>query len=250
MVWCTCSKPPEPLADANPSTECADNVGARPTCADGRGAFHARRGTIVRTMHNHHVRFRGRGRGRGRGHSGDPGELDLLAAARAEFLSPLTLFGRSRHVYGSVYRTEVGVYVIVAPHLGTDDPVRGVGWARNDFWAVQVWGFDGHRFHNDYDAQEQAGPAPSLHGLGWPEPLTYRETLEHAKRDTNRRGIVGANYRMTDGGFQSHEIRATDALSFHYDDPNPNPGDSAVAIEFRLRGKSWERHLSKVRQAQ
>ena len=189
-------------------------------------------------------------RRRGGGDESTPEPLDLLTAAGAEFLSPLTRFGRSHHVYGSVHRTDYGVYLVVAPHLGPDDPVVAVGWARNDFWAVQIWGFDGHKFHNDYDPDEQQShPAPSLAKLGWPDPLSYRATLTHAQQGEDRRGVVGANYRMTDGGFMSHEIRAGQALSFHYGDPNPDAADAPVAIAFRLRGKRWEQHLAKTRLA-
>jgi hypothetical protein len=35
--------------------------------------------------------------------------------------------------------------------------------------------------------------------------------------------MVRAAYRMTDGGFTSHVIRAAARVEFHYDDPNPQP---------------------------
>lgn len=68
-------------------------------------------------------------------------EPALLAASQAEFLTPLDRFGSSRHVYGRVHQTSSGVYLLVSSRLGLNDPVTAVGWARNDFWAVQIWGF-------------------------------------------------------------------------------------------------------------
>jgi hypothetical protein len=62
----------------------------------------------------------------------------LLAASRAEYLTPLDQFGPSRHVYGRVHQADSGVYLLVAPRLVSGDPVFAVGWARNDYWAVQI----------------------------------------------------------------------------------------------------------------
>lgn len=76
----------------------------------------------------------------------NPEEPALLAASRAEYLTPLERFGPSRHVYGRVHQAGSDVYLLVAPRLGPGDPVAAVGWARNDYWAVQVRGFDGYGY--------------------------------------------------------------------------------------------------------
>lgn len=185
--------------------------------------------------------------GAGRGDPRSPEEPALVAASRAEFLTPLGRFGPSRHVNGRVHQASSGVYLLVAPHLGPDDPVFAVGWARNDHWAVQIWGFDGYRFRNDCDPLEPAADAPSLGSLGWPHPLSYADTLAHAGRLSGKPVMVSAGYRMTDGGFKSHVIRAASRVEFHYDDPNPQPGDTVVAIELGLGGDRWERHLAEIR---
>jgi hypothetical protein len=129
-----------------------------------------------------------------------------------------------------------GVYLLVSPVLGPNDPVAAVGWARNDYWAVQIWGFDGYGYRNEYDPLEAAADTPSLESLGWPNPLSYAKTLAHAKRRSDRPVTVNAAYRMTDGGFTSHVIQAADRVEFHYDDPNPQPSDTVAAIELGLVG--------------
>jgi hypothetical protein len=178
---------------------------------------------------------------------GSPEEPHLLAASRAEFLTPLDRFGASRHVYGRVHRAGSGVYLLVAPHLGPSDPVFAVGWARNDYWAVQVWSFAGHGYRNDCNPLESATAAPSLASLGWPHPLSYADTLAQAQRLSWKPVMVASVYRTTDGGFTSHVIRAAARVEFHYDDPNPQPGDIAAAIQLGLAGDRWERHLAEIR---
>jgi hypothetical protein len=171
----------------------------------------------------------------------------LLAASGQEYLTPRDRFGPTQHLYGRVYRSEAGVYLLVAPHLGANDPVFSVGWARNDYWAVQVWGFDGDGYRNDCDRDAVARDAPSLVALGWPHPLSYAETLACAKRLSHGRVMVSANYRVTDGGFESHVIHAAPRAKFHYDEPNPRPADTAVAIELGLGGRRWEQHLAEIK---
>ena len=138
------------------------------------------------------------------------------------------------------------MYLLVAPHLGTNDPVTAVGWARNDYWAVQIWGFDGYGYRNECDPLEPAADAPSLENLGWPHPLGYADTLAQAGRLSEKPVMVSAAYRMTDGGFTSHAIRAATRVEFHYDDPNPQPSDTVAAIELGLAGDRWERHLAEI----
>ena len=174
-------------------------------------------------------------------------EPDLLIASRMEFLTPLDRFGHSRHVYGRVHQAVSGVYLLVAPRLGAGDPVFTAGWARNDYWAVQVWGFNGKGYRNECDPLEAPADAPSLASLGWPHPLSYAETLAHAKTLSGKPVMVSADYRLTDGAFTSHEIHAAPRVKFHYDDPDPEPTDTVVAIELGLGGDRWEQHLAKIR---
>jgi len=182
---------------------------------------------------------------------GDPGQRNpeepaLLAASRAEFLTPLDRFGPSRHVYGRVHHAGSGVYLLVSPRLGPDDPVTAVGWARNDYWAVRVWGFDGYGYRNECDPHESAADPPSLGSVGWPDPLSYADTLAQAKRLSGKPVMVRSVYRMTDGAFASHVIRAA-RVELHYDDPNPQPGDAVAAIELGLVGDRWDRYLAEIR---
>jgi hypothetical protein len=176
-----------------------------------------------------------------------PEESALLAASRAEFLTSLDRFGSSRHVYGRVHQAGSGVYLLVSPRLGPNTPVSAVGWARNDYWAVQIWGFDGHGYRNECDPFEPTADTPSLANLGWPHPLSYADTLAQARRHSEKPVMVSSVYRMTDGAFTSHVIRAAARVQFHYDDPNPKPGDTAAAIELGLVGDRWERHLAEIR---
>ena len=171
----------------------------------------------------------------------------LLAASRQEYLTPRDRFGPTQHLYGRVHRSEAGVYLLVAPHLDANDPVFSVGWARNDYWAVQVWGFDGNGYRNDCDREAIATDAPSLAALSWPDPLSYAETLACAKRLSDEKVMVSARYRFTDGVFESHVIHAAPRVKFHYDDPNPKPTDTAVAIELGLGGRRWEQNLAEIR---
>ena len=174
-------------------------------------------------------------------------EPALLAASRAEYLTPLGRFGSSRHVYGRVHQAVSGVYLLVAPKLGTDDPVFAVGWARNDYWAVRVWGFDGYAYRNECDPLEADADAPSLGSLGWPHPLSYADALAQATRLSGRPVMVISVYRTIDGAFASHVIRAAARVQFHYDDPNPRPGDTVAAIELGLAGDRWVRHIAEIR---
>lgn len=184
----------------------------------------------------------------GLGRRGAPAETKgaLLAASRQEYLSPLDRFGPSEPLYGRVYSSEAGVYLLVASHLGANDPVFSVGWARNDYWAVQVWGFDGDGYRNDCDRDAVAADAPSLEPLGWPHPLSYAETLARAKRLSKGPVMVSARYRLNDGGFKSHVIHANPRVEFHYDEPNPKPADTAVAIELGLGGRRWKQHVAEI----
>jgi hypothetical protein len=171
---------------------------------------------------------------------------DLVAAARREYLTPRDVFGPARQLYGRVHRSDSGIYLLVAPHLGEGDPVVAVGWARNDHWAVRIWGFDGHGFTNDYEEDAAEAEPPSLRVLGWPWPLTYADVLAAARDRTSRRVMVTARYRGTDGAFQSHVIEAGPRVMFHYDDPDPQPSDRAAAVELGLGGPRWEQHLAEV----
>ena len=176
-----------------------------------------------------------------------PEESPLLAASRAEFPTPLDRFGASRHVYGRVHQAGGGVYLLVAPRLGPSDPsprwagrAMTIGQSRSGALTVAATA-------NDCDEVEPASNAPSLASLGWPHPLSYADTLAQAARLSGRPVMVRSVYRMTDGGFTSHVIRAAARVEFHYDDPNPQPGDIAAAIELGLVGDRWERHLAEIR---
>jgi hypothetical protein len=139
------------------------------------------------------------------------------------------------------------VYLLVSPHLGPDNPVYAVGWARNDYWAVRVWGFHGYGSRNDYDPLEAAADMPSLESLGWPNPLSYATTLAHARRLSGNPVMVSSTYRLINREFSSHTIRAANRVEFHYDDPDPQPSDTAVAVELGLGGDRWEQHLAETR---
>jgi hypothetical protein len=166
--------------------------------------------------------------------------------SRQEYLTPRDRLGPNQHVYGRVYRTDSGVYLLVAPHLGENDPVFTVGWARNDYWAVQIWGFNGSAYRNDRDPDAASSDPPSLETMGWPDPLGYAEALACAKRVSDGPVMVSAGYRFTDGGFMSHAIHAAPRVKFHFDQPNPKPGDPVVAVELGLGGERWERHLAEI----
>jgi hypothetical protein len=175
-----------------------------------------------------------------------PEEPAVLAVSRVEYLTPLDRFGASGHVYRRVHQAASGVYLLVAPHRGPSVRVIAVGWAHNDYWAVQIWGFDGYGYRNDCDPVESATDAPSLGSLGWPHPLSYADMVAQAKRRSAESVMTISVYRTTDGGFTSHVIRAARA-EFHYDDPNPHPSDTVAAIELGLVGDRWERHLAEIR---
>ncbi len=174
-------------------------------------------------------------------------EDPLLAASRREYLSQRDRFAPTHHVYGRVHGHGRGLYVLVAPHLGPGDPVVAVGWARNDYWAVRVWGFDGEHFRNDFDADAHGADEPSLVADGWPHPLGYAETIARAKRLGRHRVVTTAGYRLTDGAFTSHGVWAAPRVKFHYEHPAPDPEDTPVAIELGLVGPRWEEHLAEVR---
>ncbi len=84
--------------------------------------------------------------------------------------------------------------------------------------------------------------------MGWPHPLSYAETLARAKRLSEKPVMASASYRMTDGAFTSHAIGAAPRFEFHYDDANPQPTDTVVAIELGLGGDRWDRHLEEIRE--
>lgn len=167
--------------------------------------------------------------------------------SREEYLTPRDHFGPSQQVYGRVFRTDGGIYLLVAPHLGPGDPVFAVGWGCNDYWAVRAWGFDGNGYRSECDPAAPVTTAPSLESLGWPDPLRYAETLACAKKLAGAPVMVTAGYRLTDGGFESHVIRAAPRVEFHYADPNPGPDDAAIAVCLGLGGPRWEQHLAEIR---
>lgn len=59
--------------------------------------------------------------------------------------------------------------------------------------------------------------------------------------------MVSARYRFTDGGFESHVIHAAPRVAFHYDEPDPEPADTAVAVELGLGGRRWDQHLAEIK---
>ena len=116
-------------------------------------------------------------------------------------------------VYGRVHQASSGVYLLVSPRLGPNDPITAVGWARNNYWAVQIWVSAGRGYRNECDPLEPAADAPSLESLGWPHPLSYAGTLAQAQRLSKRPVMASAGYRMTDGGFTSCVIHAAGRVS-------------------------------------
>lgn len=108
---------------------------------------------------------------------------------------------RRRWLYQSMY-SRVAISTCSAVRQGPRGLISSVGWARNHYWAVQIWGVNGYGYgyRNGCDPLEAAADAPSLDSLGWPHPLSYADTLGHAKRLSKRPVMVSADYRMTDGG--------------------------------------------------
>jgi len=77
--------------------------------------------------------------------------------------------------------------------------------------------------------------------------LSYADTLAQAQRLSGKPVKAGSVYWAVGERFTSHVIRAAARVEFHYDDPNPQPGDIAAAIELGLVGDRWERHLAEIR---
>jgi hypothetical protein len=121
------------------------------------------------------------------------------------------------------------------PKRGSGDPVRAVGWAESDYWAVRCWAVPPFAGNLSLE-QTQWRPPPSLGFLGRPEDLSFAVVREfesaqpHAKTAT----LVDAKYRITDGAFLYCAIHGANGIIYIYSSNNPANEDRPVALEFKL----------------
>jgi hypothetical protein len=165
-------------------------------------------------------------------------DVDLVAASTMPFLTPRAAFGPSRKLDDEVFSIGHGIYLWVGNHLGPNQPVHDVCWAKSDFWAVFLWGPLRTSRDNPHDKAE-GPPAPSLTAFGLPDPLEFAVTM--SAMQALRKGqtwppVQSASYRISaDGSLISNEI--TDGrITIHYERANPRKRDLPVAIEIGLEG--------------
>lgn len=135
-----------------------------------------------------------------------------------------------------VFTCDNGLYLMANRNFGDGDPVWGVGWAESDHWARRVWGNPSGTGDLD-DIPPAQWPLPSLVDIGRPESLSYGSVLAFEQSLPGARAGLAANgnYRVTDGGFLSAELRGIGGLIRHYFGTNePMQSTLPVAIEFRL----------------
>ena len=165
--------------------------------------------------------------------------MDLLTASTMPFPTPRAAFGESRLLEGSeqVYAASDGLYLWVGNHLGPNELVHTVGWAKSDFWAVFLWG-PLATSHDNPHSKTEGTPAPSLASLGLPDPLEFSVTLEALRETRHERTwppLQSVSYRWTDGRVVSHHL--TDGrITLHYERANPRKRDLPVAIGIELQG--------------
>jgi hypothetical protein len=151
--------------------------------------------------------------------------------------SPRTAFPQSNVLNGELFSCGGGLYLMINPRRGSDDPVWAVGWAESDYWARRVW--EKPPFPGDLNnlPPPQWRPPPSLEFLGRPGSLAFAAVLrfERARANIARRAaLADVTFRFTDGGILYYNVNGTDRITYKFASSDPKPDDEPVAIEFRL----------------
>jgi hypothetical protein len=151
--------------------------------------------------------------------------------------SPRTAFPPSNVLSGELFSCGSGLYLMINPRRGDDEPVWAVGWAESDYWARRVW--ERPPFAGDLKQPPQAQwrPPPSLVFLGRPESLAFATVLEFERAragKAKKAGLADVAFRFTDGGILCYNVNSTDGLTYKYGSRDPEPDDDPVALEFRL----------------
>src|SRR5215468_7365980 len=104
--------------------------------------------------------------------------MNLQGLISKTLWSPRPEFPPSRMVRRRIFACGEGIYLLTNPNFGEGDPVRAVGWAKGDSWAMHTW----EMFSGPLDAPvgQWAGP-PSLGFLGRPEVLSFASVLDFEK---------------------------------------------------------------------
>src|SRR5260370_19727250 len=151
-------------------------------------------------------------------------------------LAPLVSFGPSRQLDDEIFSVGDGLYLWVGNHLGPNQPVHDVCWAKSDFWAIFLWGPLRTSKDNPHDRAE-GPPAPSLAAFGLPDPLEFAVTksaMEALRKGQTWPPLQSASYRISaDGSLISHEI-THGRITIHYERANPRKRDLPVAIQIGL----------------
>jgi hypothetical protein len=133
-----------------------------------------------------------------------------------------------------IYACGDGIFLMSNPNYGQGHPVRAVGWAESDYWAVRAWSLP--PFRGDLAIPPaQWKPSPSLTFLGRPENLNFGVlcAFEQAQPNVGKASIVKATYRMTDGAFLYVGVGGN-GLTYLFASNKPAPTDEPVAFEIRL----------------
>lgn len=121
------------------------------------------------------------------------------------------------------------------PNYGQGHPVRAVGWAESDYWAVRAWSLP--PFRGDLSIPPaQWKPPPSLTFLGRPESLNFKDifAFERAQPAARKATLVHASYRMTDGAFLYVNVSGANGVTYLYASSKPAGTDEPVAFEIQL----------------
>jgi hypothetical protein len=165
--------------------------------------------------------------------------VDLAAMAVVVQWSPRATFPPSQPLDDRLFSCGDGVYLMTNPRFGESDPVRAVGWAESDYWAVRVWSYP--RFEGDLDAPTaQCQPVPSLAALGCPDDLSYGSVraFEVSQPGARKGTVLTAQYRMTDGAFLCASINGVRGVRYVYASNHPGSDDQPVALEVKLHPRT------------
>lgn len=161
--------------------------------------------------------------------------MELQNIVSKPLWSPRDLFPPSSELSYRLFACGGGLYLVTNPSHGPGDPVRAVGWAESDYWALRIWQHP--QFTGSLDSPpSQWRPAPSMAFRGGPEDLSFgavRE-FERAQLGSREARVVVVSYRKVDGAFLYSAIRGIDGTAYFYESNDPKPEAQPVAVEIEL----------------
>jgi hypothetical protein len=166
--------------------------------------------------------------------------VNFQELAKKEIWSPRSEFPPSRELGGGLFTCENGLYLMINRNRGHGDPVRSIGWAESDSWALRVWNNPPFPGGLSAPPEPKWAPPPSLTSFGRPDTLSFKDVvhLEKSRLGPGAATLVTAKYGITDGAFLCLAVNGADGITYFYPSNKPGPNHQPVAIEFKLKARN------------